>query len=95
MEVQLTDDQKAFIRQGIEAGRYSAEEDALRDALALWEARERARTEILSAVDIAEASLANGGGRITTRESMRELASDVKQRGRVRLAGDRLSAHSC
>ena len=44
-----------------------------------------ARAEILAAVDEAETSLARGEGRIITQESMRELAEDVKQRGRARL----------
>jgi len=60
MEVHLTDDQKAFVRQGIECGRYSRDEDALRDALSLWEERERRRAEILAAADIAEAPLHAG-----------------------------------
>ena len=50
------------------------------------EERERTRAEILVAVDEAEASLARGEGRAITQESMRELAEDVKQRGRARFA---------
>ena len=87
MEVQFTDDQKAFLRQAMESGRYAREEDALRDALSLWEERERARAEILAAVDLAEASSTEGRGRIITETSMRDLAEDVKRRGRARLAG--------
>ena len=86
MEVQLTPDQEAFVRQAIESGRLRCEEDALKEALSLWEERERARAEILVAVDEAEASLARGEGRSITRESMRELADSVKQHGRARLA---------
>ena len=90
MEVQLTDDQKAFVRQGIESGRYRREEDALRDALSLWEERERRRAEILAAVDIAEASFARGDGRtITTRDEAAQLAEEVKRRGRSRLAAQK------
>ena len=88
MEVQLTPDQKAFVRQGIESGRLRREEDAVKEALSLWEERERTRAEILAAVDEAEASLARGEGRIITQESMRELAREVKQRGRARLAAE-------
>lgn len=88
MEVHLTDDQKALVRQAIESGRYSREEDALQDALSLWEERERERAEILAAVDMAEASIARGEGRIITQQSMRELADEVKQRGRARLASE-------
>ena len=57
MEVQLTPDQKAFVRQAIETGRLQHEEDAVKEALSLWEERERTRAEILAAVDEAEASL--------------------------------------
>jgi putative addiction module CopG family antidote len=89
MEVQLTPDQKAFVRQAIETGRLQHEEDAVKEALSLWEERERTRAEILAAVDEAEASLAGGEGRTITQESMRELADQVKQRGRARLAAER------
>jgi Arc/MetJ-type ribon-helix-helix transcriptional regulator len=86
MEVYLTPDQKAFVRQAIESGRLLREEDAVKEALSLWEDRERTRAEILVAVDEAEASLARGEGRPITRESMRTLAEEVKRRGRTRLA---------
>ena len=45
----------------------------------------RARAEILARVDAAEASLARGEGIVITQDSMRQLAADVKQRGRARL----------
>ncbi len=90
MEVRLTPDQEAFVRQAIETGRFHRAEDAVQEALSLWEQRERTRAEILAAVDTAEASLARGTGRtITTPQSMRELADEVKQRGRARLAAER------
>src|SRR5881396_3877935 len=76
MEAHLTPDQKAFVRQAIESGRLQREEDAIQEALALWEARERSRAEILTAVDAAEASLAAGKGRVITDQSMRNLAAD-------------------
>jgi putative addiction module CopG family antidote len=86
VEVHLTDDQKAFIQQAVQTGRYASEEDALREALSLWEERERRRVEILAAVDQAEASLARGEGRrITTREQTTQLAEDIKRRARARL----------
>jgi Arc/MetJ-type ribon-helix-helix transcriptional regulator len=88
MEVQLTPDQKAFVRQAIESGRLRREEDAVKEALFLREERERTRAEILAAVDETEASVAQGEGRIITQESMRELAEEVKRRGRARLAAE-------
>ena len=91
MEVNLTPDQKAFIRQAIESGRLHREEDAVQEALSLWEERERTRAEILTAVDVAEASIARGEGRTITQESMRHLADEVKQRGRSRLDAEQSS----
>jgi len=92
MEVHLTPDQEAFVRQAIATGRFHRAEDAVHEALSLWEQRERTRAEILAIVDTAEASLARGEGRtITTPQSMRELAGEVKQRGRARLAVARSS----
>lgn len=88
MQVQLTPDQQAFVRQAIESGRLRREEDAVKEALSLWEERERTRAEILAAVDEAEASLARGEGRSITPESLRELGDSVKQRGRARLAAE-------
>jgi putative addiction module CopG family antidote len=88
MEVHLTPDQEAFVRQGIESGRFHNAEEAIKEALSLWEERERTRAEILAAVDRAEASLARGEGRTITPESMRELAEEIKQRGRARLAAE-------
>jgi Arc/MetJ-type ribon-helix-helix transcriptional regulator len=92
MEVQLSTDQKAFVRQAIDSGRLRREEDAVTEALSLWEERERTRAEILAAVDEAEASLTRGEGRVITEGSMRELAEEVKRRGRARLAAEQLSS---
>ena len=86
MDVHLTADQEAFVRQAIESGRFNRVEDAVQEALSLWEQRERTRAEILAAVDLAETSIAKGSGRVITQESMRQLADEVKQRGRDRLA---------
>lgn len=89
MEVYLTPDQEAFIRQAIETGRLHRKEDAVQEAMSLWEERERRRLEILVAVDQAEASLERGEGRrITRHEELTELADDIKRRGMARLAAE-------
>jgi Arc/MetJ-type ribon-helix-helix transcriptional regulator len=90
MIVHLTPDQKALVRDAIASGRLHGEEDAMREALALWERRERARAEILASVDVAEAAHARGEGRVITQGSVRDLAVEVKQRGRARLAAEPL-----
>ncbi len=86
MQIELSVDQKAFARQAVETGRLDREEDAVLEALELWEERERTRARILAAVDRAESSLARGEGRIINEQSMLELASEVALRGRARLA---------
>jgi Arc/MetJ-type ribon-helix-helix transcriptional regulator len=91
MEVNFTPDQEAFARQAIQAGRISRPEDAVREALALWEERERRRAEIIAAIQDAEAEIARGDGREVTPESMSQLAEDVKRRGRARLAAEGIS----
>jgi putative addiction module CopG family antidote len=87
MEIELNPEQTAFVRQAIETGRLHRAEDAVQEALSLWEERERRRAEILTVVDKAKASLVAGNSRIITQDSMRLLASEVKQRGRDRLSG--------
>lgn len=62
MEVGLSQDQKEFVRLAVESGRLRDEGEAVRQALALWEERERARAELMAAVDAAEDSLARGRG---------------------------------
>jgi Arc/MetJ-type ribon-helix-helix transcriptional regulator len=86
VRIELTAEQHEFIRRAIASRRVHSPEDAVREALALWIERERRRDEILAAIDIAEASLARGDGIEITKSSMRELAEDVKRRGRARLA---------
>ncbi|MDQ2949625.1 MAG: hypothetical protein M3Y27_27435 [Acidobacteriota bacterium] len=89
MEVQFTPDQKEFIRHAIESGRLCREEDAVKEALSLWEDRERRRLEILASVDQAETSLARSEGRrITTHEGVTQLAADIKRRGMARLGAE-------
>ncbi|MGB8885168.1 MAG: hypothetical protein WCC87_00500 [Candidatus Korobacteraceae bacterium] len=92
MEVHLTEDQRAFIREALETGRLHREEDAVREAMSLWEERERRRLEILASVDKAEASLAQSTGRkVTSREETTQLGDDVKRRGLARLSAEQNS----
>ena len=87
MEVQLTPDQKAFARRAVETGRLQSEEE-----VALWEERERRRVELLASLDDARASLARGEGRVITEDSMRELAAEVRDRGRACLIAELANA---
>ena len=89
MNVELTPDQRAFVQKAIESGRFKREEDAVEEALALWERRERRRLEIIAMIEEAEASLARGEGReFRTKEDTQALADEIKARGRRRLAAE-------
>jgi Arc/MetJ-type ribon-helix-helix transcriptional regulator len=90
MQIELTPEQQDFVRQAVESGRFERPEDAVQAAMTLWVERERRRTEILAAVDIAKASIDRGDGMEITRESMRAVAEDVKERGRAQLAAEHL-----
>ncbi len=58
------------------------------EALALWVERERRRVALLASLENARASLARGEGRVITQESVRELAAEVRERGRARLIAE-------
>lgn len=88
MDVTLTPDQRAFAQRAIESGRFDREEEAVKEALLLWEERERRRIDILSALDDAEAALARGEGTPITEESMAALAEEAKARLRRRIAAE-------
>jgi len=68
----------------IEAGRFNHEEDALKEALSLWEERERQRAEFLASLNDANGSLARGEGRSDTVEM---LANLVDADGVLRVVG--------
>ena len=86
MQIDLTPEQQEFVRRAVDSGRFERAEDAVQAAIALWVERERRRTEILAAVDIAKASVDSGEGIDISEQSMRALAEDVKRRGRAQLA---------
>lgn len=88
MDVRLTPDQEAFARRAIESGRLRSEQDAVQEALALWEERERQRAEFLLTLDDARASLTRGEGRPVTQKSMEQLSREVRERGRARLLAE-------
>jgi putative addiction module CopG family antidote len=86
MQIELSDEADEFIRRAIQTGRHQHAEDAVREALELWIERERQREELLAELDVAEEELARGEGIEITKESMRQLAKDVHERGMARLA---------
>jgi Arc/MetJ-type ribon-helix-helix transcriptional regulator len=85
MEIQLTPAQEAFLRQAIESGRIHHAEEALQQALSLWETRERSRIEILSALDEAEADLKTGSFSDYNDASLPRLGEELKREARASL----------
>jgi len=86
MEVQLTPDQEAFVRQAIDSGRLHHAEEAVQQALSLWESRERSRVEILCALDEAESDLGAGNFSDYSEESLPRLAEELKREARASLS---------
>jgi len=82
MEVQLTPDQEAFVRKAVANGRYPNAEAAVLDAMARWEEGERARLELLAAIDEAEADLGAGHFIDCTDASLPRLADALKREAR-------------
>jgi putative addiction module CopG family antidote len=89
VNIDLTPDQHAFVQKAIEAGRFTREEEAVQEALALWEERERRRIELIAMIDEADASFARGEGIPLTEESVKVLIEEAKQRLRQRLEAER------
>lgn len=86
MQIDLTPAQASFIDLGIQEGRFRNSQEAIREALALWEKRERARLELLASLDAAEQALDSGQGEEYTLETLRALVESIKQRGTARLS---------
>ena len=86
MWITLTPGQEALIRRAVESGRLSRAEDAVTEALLLWEEQERQRTLFLESLEAGRAAIDRGEGIAITQEAMRALAEDVKRRGRERNA---------
>jgi Arc/MetJ-type ribon-helix-helix transcriptional regulator len=83
MEVHLSADQQAFVRQVVASGRLQGEEEAVQEAFALWEERERRRIEILAGLDAAELDIASGRYSDYTDEMLPQLGEDLKREARV------------
>ncbi len=92
MQVDFTPEQSALVQQAIDSGRLRRPEDAAQEAFSLRAERERRRTQILLAVDKAEASLAQRKGRtVKSPEASRQLAEDIERRGIARLSADQIA----
>jgi Arc/MetJ-type ribon-helix-helix transcriptional regulator len=76
---------KSFVDLGIQEGRFRNSDEAVRQALAQWEKRERERVELLASLDLAERSLDAGEGETHSSETLHELVESVQVREIARL----------
>ena len=86
MQITLTEAQEALVLRAVKAGRLSRAEDAVTEALLLWEEQQRARETLLASIAAGRQAIARGDCIEITPDSMRALADDVKRRGRERRA---------
>jgi Arc/MetJ-type ribon-helix-helix transcriptional regulator len=82
MEIHLTPGQEAFIREAVASGRVQRPEEAVEQAMHLWEERERTRLEILAALEAAELDLKSGRFTDYTDESLPDLVDELKREAR-------------
>ncbi len=83
MQVDFTPDQEAFVNEAIRSGRLNRAEDAVRQALSLWEGEERKRLEILAAFDESDADVESGNYDDYADETIPQLAAELKAEARV------------
>jgi putative addiction module CopG family antidote len=86
MQIELTPAQASFVDLGIKEGRFRNSEEAIRQALAEWEKRERARVELLASLDSAEEALDAGEGEEYSLETLPSLVESIKERGTAGLS---------
>ena len=87
MEIQLTPEQDALVRHLVEIGRYQTPADAINIALEHWMERERARIELIEAIEQGDNDIEAGEYiDLDSREAIAEMIQGVKQRGRAELA---------
>jgi Arc/MetJ-type ribon-helix-helix transcriptional regulator len=86
MQIELTPEQSSFVDLAVREGRLQRPEEAVQQAMMLWENRERARLELLSSLEIADSSIDAGEGEIYTEADLHELVKSVRDRGMARLA---------
>lgn len=88
MEVRLTPEQEALVQQAIAEGRYGTAEEALQDAVALWEENERRLAELRAL--IAEADANTEGDIEYDEESSKTFVEDLIREARALRDANRL-----
>ncbi len=55
IQIKLTPDQEAFVREGVASGRFESAEAAMTAAVQRWEEYERRRAELIAELDVGDA----------------------------------------
>jgi putative addiction module CopG family antidote len=87
MQIELTPEHEAFIDHLVGTGRYQNPAAAIHNAMDLWVERERARLELIAAIEEGESDIEAGEYiDLDSDEAIAEIMEGVKRRGRVALA---------
>ena len=85
MKITLTPEQEELIQHAIDSGRLKSAEEAVQEALSLWEERQRDLTELLAALDEAEEDFRTGNFIECDSEGLPDLAEEIKRKVRESL----------
>ncbi len=83
MTVELTREQEQLIERQLKSGRFSDKAEVIAKALALLERHGAAVADVQADIREGLDDLFSGRSRDYSQDSVRELAEDIKQRGRV------------
>ncbi len=87
MQIELTPEQNSFVQHLVETGRYQSPAEAVNCAIDLWVERERARMELIAAIEEGESDIEAGEYiDLDSDEAITAMMDGVKQRGRATLA---------
>ena len=83
MNVSLTPELERLVNEKVESGLYQTASEVVREALRLLKERDHAREQLRGDVQAGFDALARGEGRTYDKASGRQLAEQVKSRGRA------------
>ena len=83
MNVSLTPELERLVNEKVESGLYQTASEVVREALRLLKDRDQAREQLRSDVQAGFDQLARGKGRVYDKTSSRQLAEQIKSRGRA------------
>ena len=83
MNVSLTPALERLVNEKVESGLYRTASEVVREALRLLKDRDQAREQLRADVQAGFDQLARGEGRAHDRASGRQLAEQIKSRGRA------------